>query len=163
MKYPTLIGQKFGRLTVKLFAGRNERKVRLWHCSCICGGDKITSTGSLTHGKARSCGCLKRESSALKATKHGLSYHKLYRRWHSMLQRCENPKDDAYKNYGGRGINVCERWHNIKHFISDVGPLPSPLLTIDRVNNDGDYEPSNFRWATRKQQSANKRKWGSNR
>lgn len=88
----------------------------------------------------------------------GLSGHSLYVTWENMIQRCTNPTNNNYPNYGGRGIKVCRRWRRFKNFLADVGEKPLPELTLDRINNDGNYEPSNIRWATRKEQQLNRKR-----
>lgn len=160
-----LTGQKFGRLTVVRFAGRSRHRLSLWECSCECGKTTTVTSGNLRQGISKSCGC-GREVSHLK---HGYARAKgpkrtEYEIWGSMIKRCENPNHVAYKNYGGRGISVCERWRygeagktGFECFLEDMGTRPSPDLTVDRENNDGNYEPGNCRWATWSQQVRNRR------
>lgn len=111
-------------------------------------------------GKSESCGCLRAEKLLAAVTHHGLRHHPLYQRWKGMMQRCYNPKLTQFKDWGGRGITVCERWHDVALFIEDIerdlGPCP-PGMTLDRRDNDGNYEPGNVRWATRLQQTHNRR------
>lgn len=146
---------------------------------CDCGNEYVAALKSLlsknARGKTRvrSCGCLLREvvTAGTKRT-HGLTHHPLYHTWQMMLRRCENPDDDDYFRYGGRGIKVCDRWHDAVLFTGDIeseigsrpeGRHPSghPLYTLDRIDNDGDYEPGNVRWATQAQQALNSRPRGT--
>lgn len=147
-------GKKFGKLTaVRLDAIR----VQHWHCVCDCGNEKSIATTHLVSGHTRSCGCLeplpKSPSNVFRPSRHPL-----YNRWWSMLRRCNNPNEIGYARYGGRGIRVCDRWKVFENFLSDVGDPPSPAHTMDRIDNDGNYEPSNFRWATMKEQCVTRRK-----
>lgn len=154
-----LHGQRFDRLVVIEEAPR-KGYARFWRCQCDCGQVTVTSQGNLTSGATASCGCKLREAQRSAAqhaiTTHGLSKHPLYPTWRHMMERCYNVNNPGYKNYGGRGIAVCERWHNIAQFIQDMGNRP-PKTTIERLNNDGNYEPQNCIWATQTAQVRNRR------
>lgn len=160
-----LAGRPFGRLTVIRFVEHRRRPsgsiAYKWLCRCECGKERIAVAGDLNSGHTQSCGCLQRERTSGAATKHGFSGGRLpeYVLWLGMRRRCDNPSHVGYKNYGARGIQVCERWNDFTLFLADVGRRPTPQHTLDRINNDGNYEPGNVRWATRIEQAANSRRW----
>lgn len=143
-----LTGQRFGLLTAREYLGGK------WMCSCDCGSESMVQTDRLRNGNTKSCGCLKRAVLGLSTVKHGKAGTRTHRIWKAMRNRCNNPNGPRYRDYGGRGIAVCERWNDFAKFISDMGEAPEGM-SIDRwPNNDGDYEPSNCRWSTAKQQRA---------
>lgn len=158
-----MTGLVFGRLTVESFSGINSvGRCAEWICRCSCGVVKAIRGLCLRQGKTQSCGCLNKERGPLKGGyRHGLGgrgcRHELYATWSMMRRRCQNPNDECYHNYGGRGIKVCERWDLIANFVADMHPRPSKKHTLERVNNDGDYEPSNCIWATRIENNNNTR------
>lgn len=150
-----LRGTRFGRLIV-------VRKVgKLWLCRCKCGRSKQATTGNLRAGHITSCGCRQREMSAQRGreqlTTHGRAGTPEHAIWVQMRNRCRNPNSSSYPRYGGRGIKVCPRWDKFENFYADVGPRTSPAHTLDRIDNDGDYEPNNVRWSTSIEQGNNKR------
>lgn len=152
----SLVGQTFGQLEVSAEAGRRGKK-RLWLCTCVCSGSTIAATADLRSGHTQSCGCLKRRRTSQANLKHGLSKTRAYQIWHAMWRRCSNPSDVGYERYGGRGIKVCARWRSVEAFVADMGHPPDGL-TLDRINADGDYEPTNCRWATAVEQAREHRK-----
>lgn len=156
-----LSGTVFGRLTVLRRSGSDENGRAAWECICVCGAIILAVGKTLRNGDIKSCGCLQKEllgqRSKVLNTVHGLSEHRLYRTWHSMMTRCHSPKHRKYADYGGRGIEVCERWKTVENFIEDMYPSFVEGLTLDRTDNDKGYSPDNCRWATPKEQSANQR------
>lgn len=149
-------GSVFDRWTVVCREGSNKRNERLYRCRCKCGVEKLVSSGTLTSGQSRSCGCHKIDVKRAEKTTHGKSETGTYRSWHNMLQRCNNPNNTHWKNYGGRGLTVDPRWHSFDAFLADMGDRPDGA-TIERVDNEKGYGPDNCVWATRKQQQRNRR------
>lgn len=153
MPVKDISSQTFGRLTVIGRAPRAGRKAH-WICLCACGNRLDAEGVKLRRGNVRSCGCLLRDLS----TKHGLSRSPEYVVWKGMRQRCHNPRSMSYVDYGARGITICERWNDFSLFLADMGPRPSMAHTIERLENNGNYEPANCIWATRQQQGKNTRR-----
>lgn len=151
-----LTGLWFGRLRVISQATRGGCGQIRWLCTCTCGQRIVVLGGSLRCGGTRSCGCLRREVAAAQGTVHGGSTTPEYRVWAFMLRRCYESADKSYSRYGGRGIRVCKKWHEFAAFLSDMGSRPTPNHTLERINNDGDYQPGNCTWDTRKAQSRNR-------
>jgi len=159
-----LTGQKYGRLTVISFVYFSKHGNATWLCKCNCGKMVNVKAGSLHSNHTKSCGCLKREQASKRSYKHGHSGNRKdaasveYNAWTGMVKRCKNPKNRKYKYWGGRGVTVCKRWLNsFPSFLADMGTRPGPGYSIDRIDNDGNYEPGNCRWATAKQQNNNLR------
>jgi hypothetical protein len=150
-----LTSQKFGRLTVLSYAGQNNDHNAMWNCKCDCGNDFIARGSSLLKGATISCGCYRKEVSAKNHTKHGKSKSKLYVMWLGMCARCNNPNNENYSRYGGRGIKVCDEWRNYENFYNDMHSTYKKGLTIDRIDNDKGYSKDNCRWVTPQEQMHN--------
>jgi hypothetical protein len=151
-----LTGQVFGRLTARLI-DRSGKRIR-WVCDCECGGKAVVAVSDLIGSHTRSCGCLWRETVPGHNASHRRTGSYLHRIWGLMIQRCHNPNNPAYPKYGGRGIVVCQRWReSFEAFAADMGERPTDRHSVERKNNDGNYNPENCVWATRSEQARNRK------
>lgn len=157
MKVKDLTGMEFGRLTVLSMSDEKQGKKYKWLCQCSCGNLTIKAGADMKKGNTKSCGCLAKELSPTWAIKHGMSSTKEYAAWAAMIDRCNREGNEYFSKYGGRGVEVCEDWlNNFEAFMLDMGKAPTKTHSLERIDNDGNYEPSNCKWGTKQEQSQNR-------
>jgi len=152
-----ITGEKFGKLTAIREVGRGKWNKRRYLCSCDCGKAKLVTFDHLRSGSSKSCGCVAAKKASERLTKHGMHNTKVYGAWHNIKARCNKPNNKHYHNYGGRGIKMCVEWEeSFEAFYADMGDPPSSSHSVERVDNNKGYEPSNCKWATPIEQAVNK-------
>lgn len=156
MKRRDLTNQRFGRLVAKRVVGKTKWQNLIWQFECDCGNLTEVASGSVINGDTQSCGCLAKDRLINRSYKHGLIRSGAYTSWRKMKDRCQDKKDISYPNYGGRGVKVCEEWQTFDGFYKDMGKRPEGK-SLDRIDPNGNYEPNNCRWASHKEQRANRR------
>jgi hypothetical protein len=159
-KFIDLTNKVFGRLTVISKVEDGSKSVNFkWNCVCVCGNEIVVFGGNLRRNHTRSCGCLQSDELRERSTTHGLRKHQLYKVWHWMIQRCYCEYSTSYKNYGARGISVCDEWrYSVENFFLDMSNGWAKGLQLDRINNNGNYCKENCRWVTPKENNRNTRK-----
>ena len=151
-----LVGKIFGRLTVITYDSCDQHGKSMWRCRCECGNTCVVRGTRLTSGHTKSCGCYNRDTAKTRAMTHGLSSTRLYNIWRVMRKRCDYEDATSYKNYGAKGIRVCDEWHSFENFRDwAMTNGYEECLTIDRIDSNGDYTPKNCRWVDMKAQSRN--------
>ena len=155
--FQDLTSKKFNRWTVIEFISASRKNGTIWNCRCDCGTERHVKAGNLTRGLTKSCGCFKSQVVSERNTTHGHSKHPIYAVWSTMVQRCTNPNDHNWKNYGARGITVCDSWRTFERFFDDMVGEWKKGLTLERINNSAGYSKLNCKWATQKEQMNNTR------